>query len=146
MAGKKKFLSFCHGSGTSPLPLTEQKLVNFVAFAVSQGLRHQTVKCYLSAVRHMQIEWGGGDPGMTTMPGFEGGKKGASGGKQKNPPAHNTSCLGKATGSLEPRPVKPGPHHAVGGILPRLLWLSQIGRNDSSRQGRVRLRSASDSE
>ena len=77
MAGKKKFLSCCHGSGTSPLPLTEQKLVNFVAFAVNQGLRHQTVKCYLSAVRHMQIEWGGGDPGMTTMPGLELALRGA---------------------------------------------------------------------
>ena len=47
MAGKRKFLS-CHDSNTSPLPLTEQKLSNFVAFAVNQGLRHQTT-CRLSA-------------------------------------------------------------------------------------------------
>ena len=63
MAGKRKFLSFCHDSNTSPLPLTEQKLSNFMAFEVNQGLRHQ------SAIRHMQIQWG--DPRVTAMPRLE---------------------------------------------------------------------------
>ena len=41
--------SFCPATtNTSPLPLTEQKLSNFVAFAVNEGLRHQTT-CRLSA-------------------------------------------------------------------------------------------------
>lgn len=34
-------------------------------------MKHQTVKCYLSAVRHLQIEWGGGDPRVESMPLLE---------------------------------------------------------------------------
>ena len=42
-----------------------------VAFAVNQGLKHQTIKCYLSAVRHLQISCGGGDPRVESMPLLE---------------------------------------------------------------------------
>ena len=61
MAGKKK-------ARTASLPTTEQKLIEFVAFAANQGLKHQTIKCYLSAVRHLQIASGGGDPRVESMP------------------------------------------------------------------------------
>ena len=81
MAGKRNYLTFCQESGTPPLPATEQKLSAFVAFGVNQGLKHQTVKCYLSAVRHLQISSGGGDPRVESMPVLQlvlrGGKKGA---------------------------------------------------------------------
>ena len=52
----------------SPLPITEKKLVSFVAFTAQQGLKHQTIKCYLAAIRHLQIECGGGDPRVESMP------------------------------------------------------------------------------
>ena len=42
--------------------------MNFVAALVNQGLKLQTIKCYLSAVRHLQIECGGGDPRVESMP------------------------------------------------------------------------------
>ena len=42
--------------------------MNFVAFAANQGLKHQTIKCYLSAIRHLQIDCGGGDPRVESMP------------------------------------------------------------------------------
>ena len=71
LAGKKKYMLFCQDTSTSPLPVTEVKLVNFVAFAVDKGLKHQTIKCYLSAIRHLQIEWGGGDPRVEKMPLLE---------------------------------------------------------------------------
>ena len=71
MAGKKKYLLFCQEAGTAPLPATEQKLIEFVAFAANQGLKHQTIKCYLSAVRHLQIASGGGDPRVENMPVLE---------------------------------------------------------------------------
>ena len=48
--------------------MTEQKLIGFVAYAVNQGLKHQTVKCYLSVVRHLQVECGVGDPRVESMP------------------------------------------------------------------------------
>ena len=71
LAGKKKYLRFCQQTGTPPFPVTEQGLLLFVAFAVRQGLKHQTIKCYLSEVRHLQVCSGGGDPGIGSMPQLE---------------------------------------------------------------------------
>ena len=71
MAGKKKYLMFCKETDTTPLPVTEQKLIEFVAFAVNQGLEYQTIKCYLSAVRHLQVACGEGDPRVESMPLLE---------------------------------------------------------------------------
>ena len=49
----------------------EQNLCNFAAYLASSGLAHQTIKCYLSAVKHLQIESGMGDPSMSNMPKLE---------------------------------------------------------------------------
>ena len=68
MAGKKKYLMFCNKFGISPLPLTEQGLVHFVAYAAEQPLKHQTIKSYLSAIRHLQISVGGKEVDMGSMP------------------------------------------------------------------------------
>ena len=51
--------------------MTEQGLLLFVAFAVRQGLKYQTIKCYLSAVRHLQVCSGRGDLGIGSMPQLE---------------------------------------------------------------------------
>lgn len=64
-------MSFCSQFGMSPLPVTERGLVAFVASMVKQGLQHSTIKSYLSAVRHLQISVGGGDPRMGGMPQLE---------------------------------------------------------------------------
>lgn len=71
MVGKKKYLMFCQKTGAAPLPATEQKLIEFVVFAVNQGLKHQTIKCYLLAVRQLQVASGGGDPSVENMPMLE---------------------------------------------------------------------------
>ena len=86
MAGKRKYLTFCQESGTPPFPATEQKLSAFVAFGVNQGLKHQTVKCYLSAVRHLQIASGGGDPRVESMPVLQLVLRGARREQSGNPP------------------------------------------------------------
>ena len=67
MAGKKKYLLFCQETSIPHLPVTEVKLLNLVAYLSNQELKHQTVKCYLSTVRHLQIECGGGDPRAESM-------------------------------------------------------------------------------
>ena len=67
-SGKKKYLTFCQLTGSPPLPVTEHNLMYFVAFAVNKGLKHQTIKSYLSAVRHLQVSCGGGDPQLGSMP------------------------------------------------------------------------------
>ena len=70
-AGKKRYLDFCRRSGLQPLPVAEGGLCRFVAFLQVEGLRHSTVKSYLSAVRHLQISQALGDPRMDTMPRLE---------------------------------------------------------------------------
>ena len=53
------------------MPVSEQGLASFVAFAVQKCLKYSTVKSYLSAIRHLQISWGGGDPNFSGMPQLE---------------------------------------------------------------------------
>ena len=67
-AGKKKYLGFCQQAGLAPLPATEQRLMQFIAYAVNHGLKHQTIKSYISAIRHLQVSCGGGDPKIGDMP------------------------------------------------------------------------------
>ena len=50
------------GAGISPLHLTEHTLCMFVAWLAKEGLAHQTIRSYLSAIRHFHILAGQGDP------------------------------------------------------------------------------------
>ena len=68
MAGKRRYLDFCQRMSLSPLPTTKNKLVSFVAFTTQQGLKHQTIKCYLVVIGHLQIDCGGGDSRVESMP------------------------------------------------------------------------------
>lgn len=63
--GKRHYLNFC--LGVFPLPATKDQLCYFVRFHKNQGLRHQTVKLYLLAVRHLQVSQAKGDSMMGTM-------------------------------------------------------------------------------
>ncbi len=66
-----KYMTYCQETGIVPLLVTEEKLIGLVAFAFNQGLKHQMIKCYLSAVRHLQVSCGGGDPRVESMPRLE---------------------------------------------------------------------------
>ena len=52
----------CIQPNLSPFPTSSQIPCSFVTFLASQALKYQTTKCYLSAVRHAQIEAGLHDP------------------------------------------------------------------------------------
>ena len=69
-AGKRRFLSFCHQCGYRPFPVSELLHLKFVAFLFQESLSYQTIKHYLSAVRHFQIISGFPDPAITTFPRF----------------------------------------------------------------------------
>ena len=45
-----------------PYPLQEAILCSYVAFLAGQGLKHRTIKAYLSGIRHLQIARGLGNP------------------------------------------------------------------------------------
>ena len=61
-SAKNRYLSFCAQYQLSAIPLNENTLCLYIAFLHLQGVKHQSVKSYLSALRHLQIEEGGGDP------------------------------------------------------------------------------------
>ena len=70
-AAHKRFPSFCTETQSTPLPLTVTLLCRYVASLADQILKYQTIKCYLSAVRFLQIMSGFGDPNMSSMPILE---------------------------------------------------------------------------
>ena len=61
-SGQSRYRRFCQEAGLQPLPLTEQVLCMFVAHLGAESLAYQTLKCYLSAIRHLSIMAGQGDP------------------------------------------------------------------------------------
>lgn len=60
--GQSKFLQFCEAGGFQAVPAAEATLCKFVAHMAGAGLRHRTIKVYLSAIRHLHIMEGKNDP------------------------------------------------------------------------------------
>ena len=58
-SGQKRFFQFCVDAA---LHLTERLLCLYVAQPGKENLTHQTIKCYLSAIRFLSISMGHGDP------------------------------------------------------------------------------------
>jgi hypothetical protein len=74
-AGQRRYLKFCMSTGVLPLPLTEGHLSRYVAHLAEEGLKHTSIKGYLSAlIRRMQ---GVGDPFQASWPRLETTLKGA---------------------------------------------------------------------
>ena len=67
-SGKKRYLEFCSHCHCRPLPVSETRLLHFVAHLSSAGLSYQTVRLYLSSVRHLQIMSDLPDPCITAYP------------------------------------------------------------------------------
>lgn len=55
------------GLNIKPLPATEHILCQFVSSLADEKICHSTIKCYLSAVRHLHISEGLGDPHIHSM-------------------------------------------------------------------------------
>ena len=67
-SGKGHYLAFCSQFQLQPLPLQEVTLCRFVAYLTNLSLGYQTVRCYLSALRHFQICAGFPDPSLSLLP------------------------------------------------------------------------------
>ena len=67
-SGKKRYLEFCSHCHCRPLPVSEMRLLHFVAHLASASLSYQTVRLYLSAVRHLQIMSDLPDPCIAAYP------------------------------------------------------------------------------
>ncbi len=70
-SAKKRYILFCHSHNIPPFPTSEPVQCRYVAHLANSSLKHTSIKCYLAAVRHLQIELGQGDPDMTSMAKLE---------------------------------------------------------------------------
>lgn len=61
-SGQERFLKFCEQHNFTPLPINQSMLCSYVACLADQGLKHCTIKVYLSAIRNLQITYGLDDP------------------------------------------------------------------------------------
>ena len=93
-AGENRFIHFCQLVGASPLPVSEGLLCKFVTYLARQGLKHRSLKTYLSGVRYWQIRSGYLDPFHNshmprldyTMKGIKRVEAQTSGGQEGMPP------------------------------------------------------------
>ena len=70
-SAKRRYLALCQLLKSPAVPASEHQLCLFAAFLAQDGLLHRTIKCYLSAVRHLHISRGSPDPGISNMPRLE---------------------------------------------------------------------------
>ena len=87
-SGKNRYKKFCMKLNLKPLPATEHQLCQFVSMLADENICHSTIKCYLSAIRHLHVAEGVGDPHIHSMARLEQVLKGvkstqARGGKQE---------------------------------------------------------------
>ena len=61
-SAKNRYIKFCQSKGLTPLPASEHQLCQFASCLANQNLGHSSIKCYLSAVRHLHVAEGHGDP------------------------------------------------------------------------------------
>ena len=66
-SGIRRYKSFCTSLGRPSIPITEDTLAVFVASLAKEGVSHASLRVYLSALRHHQIESGHGDPSISRM-------------------------------------------------------------------------------
>ena len=71
-SAQRRYFSFCQNQLISnPFPVTEDTLCRFVAALAQDGLKHRTIKSYLSGIRFAQILQAMGNPFTDSMPRLE---------------------------------------------------------------------------
>ena len=68
---KWRYINFCVEQNFVALPVSELQLCKYTSYLAIQKLSHSKIKCYLSAVRHLQIEQGWSDPKIHEMAKME---------------------------------------------------------------------------
>ena len=70
-SAQNRYLWFCAKAGFDPVPASEQQLCRFVAQLVKDGLAPNSIKSYLSAVRHLHLAMHLPDPKIGEMARLE---------------------------------------------------------------------------
>ena len=66
-SSQKSYLQFCREASLQPLPASETVLCYFTAYLAKEGLKHWTIKAYLSGVRFLHIAENQADPFQQVM-------------------------------------------------------------------------------
>ena len=72
----KRYSQFCNKFGFPLLPVSEPQLCRYVSYLAEEGISHTSIKCYISAIRRMQIAHALPNPVMSNMPKLEAVVKG----------------------------------------------------------------------
>ena len=62
LAAQQRYFKFCEEFHQPPFHLQQDLLCYFVAFLADHHICHQTIKCYLSGIRHLHVTLGHPDP------------------------------------------------------------------------------------
>ena len=57
-SAKHQYLGLCQRFNLTFILLSEAVICRYVAFLSAQSLKYQTIKCYLSALRYLQVAQG----------------------------------------------------------------------------------------
>ena len=63
-----RYITFCGQLNLSPLPVSQETVVRFVAYLAQSNLSYQSIRTYLSGIRFMQIACGLPDPQIRSFP------------------------------------------------------------------------------
>ena len=133
-SGQRRYINYCDKAHCQPLPLTEQRLCQFVAKLAEEGLSHQTIKSYLSATRQLQLAANLPEPHIGSMSKLEQVLKGIKEVKSRSvAQAHTRLPMNYYTGYPTTYATRLGPttarfqsHYAMGTLMPLLLLLSMM--------------------
>ena len=71
-SAQRRYLGFCEATNVNPpYPLHEPSVCRYVAYLVDQGLKHRTIKAYLSGLRFAQTHLELDNPLQQSMPQLE---------------------------------------------------------------------------
>ena len=76
-----------------PFPVVEDQLCQYVAYLAREGLKAQSIKGYLSAIRYTQITQALGDPFEKPIPRLENVLKGSNSDQVQSRPGERTRLL-----------------------------------------------------
>ena len=66
-SAQRRYTDFCGTSSLSPIPVTQSILCLYVSSLAAQGVAHKSIKGYLSAIRHLQVDTDTGISEMVTL-------------------------------------------------------------------------------
>ena len=120
-SGYSRYLNFCERAHLTPLPASERVLCLFVAFLVEERVTHSTIKCYLSAVRHLHIQQSRLALRYCGSNSCFGVSKGDMEKSADSTPSYHSRCFVTYSDTLGVTSGQEGRNDALGNLLPRIL-------------------------